>query len=148
MKNSLIELKYGAVIKPDGDGFLVKFRDIRNAFTEGATYSEAIFNAREVLDLMLLDLIEKGESIPKPSPLRKNEIAITPSPDVAAPALLHLLRTTTKHSMAQIAKVMHIPYQSYQRMESGKNLTMKSIKRATEAMGAMVEIRLRIPAHH
>jgi hypothetical protein len=49
---------------------------------------EAIFNAREVLDLMLLDCAEKGEKIPKPSALRKNEIAITPSPNIAAPGLL------------------------------------------------------------
>lgn len=38
---------------------------------------------------------------------------------------------------------MHVSYQSYQRMESGKNLTMKSVKRAAEAIGAIVEIRIR-----
>ncbi|HEV2614282.1 MAG TPA: type II toxin-antitoxin system HicB family antitoxin [Gammaproteobacteria bacterium] len=138
-----IQLVYGAKIKPDGKGYLVTFRDIKNAFTDGETYEEAIFNAREVLDLMLLDRIEKSDHIPEPSRLRKNEVPIMPSPDVSAPVLLHLLRKDTHFSLAEVAKAMHVPYQSYQRMESsGKNLTMKSIKRAAQAMGAIVEIRL------
>jgi antitoxin HicB len=143
MNKKVIELNYGAKIKPDGKGFLITFRDIPNAFTYGDSYDEALFNAREVLDLMLLDHIEKGERIPRPSNLRKGEMLIAPSPDVAAPVLLHLLRSEIKRSMGQVAKTMHVPYQSYQRMESGKNLTMKSIKRAAEAMGAIVEIRIR-----
>ena len=149
MNKKIIELSYGAKIKPDGKGYLVTFRDISNAFTYGETHDEAILNAREVLDLMLLERIEKSEKIPKPSLPRKGEISIAPSPDVAAPVLLHLLRSETKHSMGEIARAMHVPYQSYQRMESGKNLTMKSMKRAAEAMGAVVEIRLRkINAHN
>lgn len=143
MSKNIIELCYGAKIKPDGKVYLITFRDIPNAFTNGNTYDEAIFNAREVLDLMLLDRIEKSEKIPMPSLLRRGEIPITPSPDVAAPVLLHLLRSETKRSMGEVARTMHVPYQSYQRMESGKNLTMKSVKRAAEAMGAIVEIRLR-----
>ncbi len=147
MKN-LIELVYGAKIKRDGDGYLVTFRDVKNAFTGGDSYREAIFNAREVLDLMLLDRIEKDDDIPEPARLRKNEIPIMPSPDVAAPVLLHILRKNTKHTLAEVAKAMHVPYQSYQRMEtSGKNLTMKSIKRAAQAMGATVEIRLHLVAN-
>ena len=45
--------------------------------------------------------------------------------------------------MADVARTMGVSYQSYQRMESGKNLTMKSLKRAALALGSIVEIRLR-----
>lgn len=145
MKNTkkVIELVYGAKIEADGDSFIVSFRDIENAFTEGSTYEEAIFNAQEVLDLMLLDRLENDEEIPLPSQIRKKEIPIPPSPDVAAPALLHIMRKASHSSMADIARKMGVPYQSYQRMESGKNLTMKSLKRAALALGSVVEIRLR-----
>lgn len=85
-----IELNYGAKIKPDGKGFLVTFRNISNAFTYGDTYEEVILNAREVLDLTLLDRLEKNEQIPKPSALRKNELAIAPSPDITTRILLQL----------------------------------------------------------
>ena len=143
MMNDVIDLTYGALIKPDGEGFLVTFRDIENAFTEGATYEEAIFNAQEVLDLMLLDRLEKDDEIPLPSLLRKDEVAISASPEVTAPALLHLIRTINHRSMADVARTMGVSYQSYQRMESGKNLTMKSLKKAALALGSTVEIRLR-----
>jgi antitoxin HicB len=82
MSKQIIELSYGARIKRDGKGYLVTFRDIQNAFTYGDTHDEAIFKAREVLDLMLLDCIEKGEEIPKPTAFHKDEIAVSPSPDV------------------------------------------------------------------
>jgi len=141
--NDVIDLTYGAQIKPDGEGFLVTFRDIENAFTEGATYEEAIFNAQEVLDLMLLDRLEKDDEIPLPSFLRQDEVAISASPEVTAPALLHLIRTINHRSMADVARTMGVSYQSYQRMESGKNLTMKSLKKAALALGCTVEIGLR-----
>ena len=139
----VIELTYGAQIKRDGNSFFVTFRDIKNAFTGALTYEEAIYNAQEVLDLMLLDQLEKDEIIPTPSPIKRGEIPISASPEVAAPALLHILRTISHRSMADVAKKMGVPYQSYQRLESGKNLTMKSLKKAASALGSIVEIRLR-----
>jgi antitoxin HicB len=45
--------------------------------------------------------------------------------------------------MADVARTMGVSYQSYQRMESGKNLTMKSLKKAAIALGSTVEIRFR-----
>lgn len=141
--NEIIELSYGAQIQPDGAGYLVTFRDIENAFTYGETLDEAIFNAQEVLDLMLLDRLEKDEEIPMPSTLKNGEIVITPSPEVVAPALLHIMRMLESRTMADIARTMGVAYQSYQRIESGKNLTMKSLKKAALALGSIVEIRLR-----
>jgi len=141
--NDVIDLIYGAKIESDGVTYLVTFRDIENAFTEGATYEEAIFNAQEVLDLILLDRLEKDEEIPLPSRFEKNEVAISASPEVTAPALLHLIRTESHRTMADVARTMGVSYQSYQRMESGKNLTMKSLKKAASALGSTVEIRLR-----
>lgn len=141
--NEIIELSYGAKIQPDGAGYLVTFRDIENAFTYGETLDEAIFNAQEVLDLMLLDRLEKDEEIPMPSKLKNGEIVITPSPEVVAPALLHIMRMLESRTMADIARTMGVAYQSYQRIESGKNLTMKSLKKAASALGSIVEIRLR-----
>lgn len=141
--SELIDLTFGAKIEPDGTGFFVTFRDIENAFTEGASYEEAIFNAQEVLDLMLLDCLEKDETIPLPSPFKKEEVPIAASPEVMAPALLHIMRKQDHRSMIDVARTMGVSYQSYQRMEIGKNLTMKSLKKAAFALGAVVEIRLR-----
>ncbi len=59
------------------------------------------------------------------------------------PALLHILRTANHRTMADVASTMGVSYQSYQRIEYGKNLTMKSLKRAAFELGSIVEIRLR-----
>lgn len=139
----ILDLTYGAKIEPDGEGYLVTFRDIENAFTYGETIDEAIFNAQEVLDLILLDRLEKDEEIDLPSSLKNGEVAIAVSPEVAAPALLHIMRELDNRTMADVARSMGVSYQSYQRMESGKNLTMRSLKRAASALGSTVEIRLR-----
>lgn len=96
--NEIIDLTYGAPIEQDGDGYLVTFRDIENAFTGADSLDEAIFNAQEVLDLMLLDRLKKDEEIPEPSPLKNGE--------VAAPALLHILRILNHRSMADVARTM------------------------------------------
>lgn len=141
--NEIIELSYGAKIEPDGDGYLVTFRDIENAFTYGETLDAAIFNAQEVLDLMLLDRLEKDEEIPVPSKLKNGEVVIAASPEVVAPALLHIMRALNHRTMADVARTMGVSYQSYQRIESGKNLTMKSLKKAALALDSIVEIRLR-----
>lgn len=141
--NPVIELSYSAQIEPEGEVFLVTFRDLDNVFTQGDTYQEAIFRAQEVLDLMLLDRLEKDELIPLPSQTQSGEVQISPSPEVTAPVLLHILRKINHQSMAEVARIMGVPYQSYQRIESGKNLTLKSLKKAALALGSVVEIRLR-----
>ena len=141
--NEIIELSYGAKIEPDGDGYLATFRDIENAFTYAETLDEVIFNAQKVLDLMLLDRLGKDEEIPLPSKLKNGEVSIAASPEVIAPALLHIMRTLNHRTMADVARTMGVSYQSYQRIESGKNLTMKSLKKAAFALGSIVEIRLR-----
>jgi antitoxin HicB len=79
-----IELSYGAKIEADGKNFLVTFRDLENVFTGATTYQEAVFNAQEVLDLMLLDQLEKNEDIPLPSEIQPGETSISVSPEVLA----------------------------------------------------------------
>ncbi len=47
------------------------------------------------------------------------------------------MRTQNHRTMADVASVMGVSYQSYQRMESGKNLTLKSLKREASALGSL-----------
>lgn len=137
-----MSLVYPAKIIADSGGFVVTFRDLPNVFTEGDTYEEALFNAQEVLDLLLLDMVQDNINIPAPTSCRKGEVLVAVSPEVAVPALLHRLREQRHYSMAEVARSMGVSYQNYQQIEAGKNITLKSLKRAAAALGAMVEIRL------
>lgn len=140
--NQEFSLVYPAKITPDGDGFVVNFRDLDNVFTEGDTYEEALFNAQEVLDILLLDMSQDDLEIHPPSPCKKDEVPITVSPEVAVPVLLHQLRLSRHYTMSDVARSMGVSYQNYQQMESGKNITLKSLKKAASALGAFVEIKL------
>jgi antitoxin HicB len=143
--NKEFSLIYPAKITADEDGYVVDFRDLENVFTEGNTKEEAMFNAQEVLDILLLDMVQDGLDIPAPSKHRKNEISITVSPEVAVPVILHILRTRKHLTMADVAHTMGVSYQNYQQIESGKNITLKSLKRAAAALGAIVEIKFHFP---
>ncbi len=140
--NQEISLVYAAKVSPEKDGFSVSFRDLKNVFTEGDTYEEALFNAQEVLDLLLLDMANDCLDIPDPTPCKKGEVPVTVSPEVAVPVLLHKLRTQKHYSMAHVARSMGVAYQNYQQIEAGKNITLKSLKKAAAALGATVEIKL------
>jgi antitoxin HicB len=129
-------------IVPNGTGFVATFRDLKNIFTEGETYEETLFNAQEVLDLLLLDMTQDDIDIPKPTPCHKDEVPVAVSPEVAVPVLLHQLRKARHYTMTEVAHAMGVSYQTYQQIESGKNITLKSLKRAAAALGAIVEIRL------
>ncbi len=142
--NKEISLVYAAKIVPDGDGFVVTFRDLKNVFTEGDTYEEALFNAQEVLDSLLLEMAQDEFNISNPTSCRKGEIPIAVSPEVAVSVLLHKLRKQINYSMIDVARSMGVSYQNYQQIEAGKNITLKSLKRAAAALGATVEIRLHV----
>ncbi|ALA26538.1 hypothetical protein AVI51_16745 (plasmid) [Piscirickettsia salmonis] len=140
-----LKLSYPAKFEEDNEvgGYVVSFRDLPNIFTDGETIEEAMYNARDVLNLLLTEMIADKHTITEPSDIRKSEILIPVSPQVAAPILLHKLRELREYSLAQVARRLNVPYQNYQQIEKGENLTLKRFERAAEAMGARVEIILR-----
>ncbi len=140
---NIFELTYGATLSHEDDGIVVTFRDLDNVITEGDTEEEAVFNAQEALDGVLASMTEHGDEIPSPSGIEDGEVGIAVSPEVAAPVLLHSLRTEQHKSLSDVAKTLGKSYQAVQRMErQGSNLTLKSLKMAAAALGATVEIRL------
>ena len=50
--------------EPDG-GYLVEVPALRSCFTQGDNYEEACENARDVIQLVLEDMLEHGEEIPE-----------------------------------------------------------------------------------
>ncbi|KXT74356.1 Phage-related protein [Streptococcus sp. DD10] len=56
---------YPCVITEDDGVFYVNFPDFEACFTDGDTLDEALYNAKEVLTAVLLDMAEHGEAFPK-----------------------------------------------------------------------------------
>ena len=116
----------------DDKSYLVEFPDLPGCLTEGDTLDAAKQNAKEALTGYLSSIFERNLKIPDPSALKgRNIYEIEPEPEVAVPILLRRLRETRKLTQGDIAKVLGISYQAYQRLEKpGKsNPTIKTLER-------------------
>jgi antitoxin HicB len=143
-----IDLTYYAHLEKEENNYLVTFRDFDNIFTEGDTLGEALSMAQEALDGVLMEMAKGNYDIPLPSGKQANDYPIPVSPEVTAPILLHILRNKRHKTMTEVAELMHVPYQQYQRLEHNCNMTLKSLKRAAAAMGGRVEIKLYMDNEH
>ena len=127
-------LTYPARIRhmAEDKSYLVEFPDLPGCLTEGDTLEEAKENAKEALTGYLSSVFERNLKIPDPSAIKgKNIYGIEPEPEVTVPILLKKLRETRKLTQGDIAKVLGISYQAYQRLEKpGKsNPTLKTLER-------------------
>jgi antitoxin HicB len=112
--------------------YLVEFPDLPGCLTEGDSLDDAIHNAREALTGYLASIFERNLKIPEPSKMKVRNIhMIEPEPEVAVPVFLRKQREARKLTQSDVAKVLGISYQSYQRLEKpGKsNPTLKTLER-------------------
>jgi antitoxin HicB len=117
---------------PKDKSYLVEFPDLPGCLTEGASLEEAKLNAKEALTGYLASIFERNFTIPKSSKSRAKDVHyIEPEPEVALPILLRTLREARNLTQGDIAELLHISYQSYQRLERpGKsNPTLKTLER-------------------
>lgn len=136
-----LNLSYPAQIKREGKVWTVAFIDF-DAFSEGDSLQEAIFNAQEALDVTLLGLMDTKQSIKVPSQCAGGDIHyISASPEVCVPILLYQRRKNEDKTIADVAKAMHVSLQRYHNIESGRNITLKTLKNAAAAVGATVAVK-------
>ncbi|CAM4186523.1 antitoxin HicB [Streptococcus penaeicida] len=62
----LEKILYPCIITEEDNVFYVNFPDIKACFTDGDTLEEAIYNAKDVLTGVLIDMIANNEEFPKP----------------------------------------------------------------------------------
>ncbi len=140
-----LTLSYPAKIRLEKNVWAVAFIDF-DAFSEGDTLQEAIFNAQEALDVTLLGLVDTKQVIKAPSQCTGGDVYyISASPEVCVPILLYQRRKNEDKTIADVAKAMHVSLQRYHNIESGRNITLKTLKSAAAAMGATVEIKFNFP---
>ncbi|MGD9249447.1 MAG: type II toxin-antitoxin system HicB family antitoxin, partial [Desulfobacteraceae bacterium] len=86
-----MEFTYPAKIQDDGHGgFLVTFRDIPFAATEGETINDALTQAMDCLEEAIASCVDDGEPIPEPSKPQKGEYQITLPAQTAAKTALYI----------------------------------------------------------
>ena len=138
-------VSYQAKISEEKDGFSVEFPDLDGCFTFGSSIEEALFNAREALDLYLESAIDPKWKVPMAQNRKKNKnyFWITPSLEIAIPLTIRLLRETSNLSQPEIAKRVNMKVQQYQKLEYPRksNPTTKSLISVADELGYEIEFK-------
>ncbi len=132
-----MKIEYPAKITETKSGFLVEFNDLGEAFTEGETLEEALFNASEVLTLCLEHRIAEKQDIPNPSREKEGEKDVHMIvPETGVQASLLIRKSRADRSLAELARALETSWPSVQRLENPKNSpSLKMLNKAAVAFG-------------
>ncbi len=135
-----MKIEYPAVIEKDEEGnFTVWFPDLEEAFTEGQTEEEALFNAAEVLTLCLEHRIAEKENIPEPTAPQEGMRMIVPESGVQASLLIRKARADK--SLAELARCLETSWPSAQRLENPNNSpSLKMLNKVAAVFGKKLVI--------
>lgn len=126
--------EYPFTIKKSVDNsYFVKFLDIEEAITCGASVEECIHNAGEVLNAMLECRLETDDEIPEPS-IGNHKHRVAPSAAIQAALLIKLNRRGK--TLADLARALGVTWPVAQRLEDPKHSpSLKQLERAAAALG-------------
>jgi len=129
-----MNIHYPALLTPDESGYCVQFVDLEEAFTEGGTLDEALFNAAEVLTLTLDARME--ENLPIPEPASGVESAYYVAPDAKTQAALLVRRARGDRPLADLARALETSWPAARRLEDGSHWpSLKQLDKAAAALG-------------
>jgi antitoxin HicB len=131
-----MKIAYPYTTDKQKDGrYLVRFGDLPEAFTEGESLDEAAFNASEVLNLVLEQLLADNADIPQPSAAKGHPIAVPEARIQAALQFNWGLKDSGK-TVADIARELGTSWASAQRLQDPKHTpSVRQLERAAKALG-------------
>jgi antitoxin HicB len=134
-------LRYPARFEPDGDGFVVTFRDIPESITQGDSLGEARAMAADALLTAMDFYFEDKRPVPQPSKARKGEELVALPTSVSAKILLLNEMLAQQVTPAELARRLHTRPQDVNRIVTLNHATkIDTIADALAAMGKHLEI--------
>ena len=137
---------YAATLTPDEEdgGFVVTFRDIPEAITQGRTVDEALRNAADALTMALDGYIEAGWAFPNASPAREREHLVTLPALVAAKLELYRRMCQTNTTRVALAQMLGVDERAVRRLLAYKHRShIGQIEAALAKLGKRLEISVR-----
>lgn len=137
--------KFPARFEPDPDGgFVVSFRDIPEAITQGDTLEEAESMAQDALVTAMDFYFEDGRPVPAPSRAEKGERLVGLPPSVVAKVALLNARIETGARPADVARAIGVKPQEMTRVFDLQHATkIDTIAAALAAMGHTLNVSVR-----
>ena len=135
---------YPARFEPaEAGGFVVTFRDIPEAITQGDTEDEAAAMAEDVLVSAMDFYFEDRRSVPMPSRLEKGERKVELRASVVAKVLLLNEMISADVSNVDLARRMGTRPQEVQRIvDLGHVTKIDTIAKALLTLGKRLEVRI------
>ena len=130
-----MNIQYPFKITPqEPSGFLVKCLDMDNVFTEGDTLEECLFNAYEVLTVMLDFYLDDGQTIPEPTQGLTDAYYVAPDAKTQAAVLVRLSRGN--RPLSEVARSLETSWPCAKRLENPKHWpTLRQLDKVAAAFG-------------
>ncbi|HWK43617.1 MAG TPA: type II toxin-antitoxin system HicB family antitoxin [Stellaceae bacterium] len=120
---------------PADTGFVVTFRDLPEAITQGETVMDALDAAADGLEEALAHRLSKGIAIPVPSDTSSGERVIAPSITIAAKAALAQCMAEAGMTKVALAKLLDIDEKAVRRLLDPNSAS--KLPRIEEALAAL-----------
>lgn len=137
-------MKYPALFAADpAGGYVVSFRDIPEAITQGDSFDEAQSMAEDVLLSAMDFYFEDARSVPLPSEKQADEVLIELPLSAAAKVLLLNEMLRQKVKPADLARRLETSPQTINRLIDLRHATkIDAIQSAAKALGKTIEISI------
>tara|TARA_B100000767_G_C19665819_1_gene493048 strand:- start:331 stop:777 length:447 start_codon:yes stop_codon:yes gene_type:complete len=120
----------------DDGGYIVSFRDVPEALTQGDTLEEAMLNASEALDEAFAGFIVDGDPLPKPSKIRQEDYAVSVPTQTVFKFFLRSSMKSSKLSNIALSKKLGVNEKEVRRIIDPKhNTAMGRLEKALNATG-------------
>ncbi len=135
---------YPATLTPQAEGgYLVTFRDLPEAITQGDDLDSALHEAADCLEEVIAGRIDDNEPIPEPSARQKGEHRIAVPLHTAMKAALYLAMKEAGISKLELARRLGVDEKAVRRMLDPRQATrVATIERALAALGKHAELRV------
>ena len=124
-------------------GFMVRFADLPEAITSGADRQDALIQAADCLEEAIAGRLTDGLEIPRPSPLRRNQVLVAVPAPTAAKAALYLAMREARIKNTELARRLGCDEKEVRRMLDPRHPTkLPRIQSALEALGKRLVVSM------
>ena len=136
---------YPAALTPErrGGGFVVAFRDVPEAITQGENLTDALLQAADCLEEAVAGRIRRGDVIPPPSRPAKGERMVPVPAVTTAKAALYVAIRQAKISKVQLAARLGCDEKQVRRLLDPRHASkLPQLQSALAALGKQIVIQV------
>ncbi|MFQ6018352.1 MAG: type II toxin-antitoxin system HicB family antitoxin [Kiloniellaceae bacterium] len=127
--------------KGDDGRYLVRFPDVPEALTDGATEEEALREAADCLSEALMSRVADKEDIPLPSEVKRSQCQVAVDPTVALKVALYAVTREQGITAAELTRRLHVEHKEARRLLDPYHATkLPRLKDALAAVGYEVAV--------